>query len=52
MVHNYIIIYIGNWQRILGKWDVQILNILSIHLPDKEITNIYKSLDQRMQMAH
>jgi hypothetical protein len=37
MVHNYIIIYVRNWWRILGKRNERILNILSIHLPDKEI---------------
>ncbi len=37
MVQNYILIYVRNWLRILGKWNVVIFNIASIHLPDKEI---------------
>ncbi len=37
MVHNYILIYVRNWLRILGKWNALIFNMASIHLPDKEI---------------
>ncbi len=37
IIHNYIIMYIRNWLRMLGKQNVWILNILSIHLPDEEI---------------
>ncbi len=46
MVHNYIIIYVRNWLRILRKQNEQILNILSIHLPDKEIFAKQKCDDQ------
>ncbi len=37
MVHNYILTYDRNWLRILGKLNVVIFTIASIHLPDKEI---------------
>jgi hypothetical protein len=37
MVHNYILIYIRIWLRILQKQNAVIFNIASIHLPDKEI---------------
>jgi hypothetical protein len=37
MAHNYILIYVRNWLRILGKQNVVIFNIVSIHLPNKEI---------------
>jgi hypothetical protein len=37
MVHNYILIYVRNWLRILGKQNALIFNIASIHLPNKEI---------------
>ncbi len=38
MVHNYILIHVRNWLRILGKWNVVIFNIASIRLPDKGLT--------------
>jgi hypothetical protein len=39
MVHNYILVYVRNCLWILGKQNVVIFNIASIHLPDKEIDN-------------
>jgi hypothetical protein len=39
MVHKYILIYVRNWLRILGKQHAVIFKILSIHLPDKEIVH-------------
>ncbi len=41
MVLNYILIYVRNWLRILGKWNVVIFNIASICLPNKEIIGIF-----------
>ncbi len=40
MVHNYLLIYVRNWLRILGKWNMVIFNIASIRLPDNEIWKI------------
>jgi hypothetical protein len=42
MVHNCISIFVRNWYRILGKQNLQILNILNIDLPDKEIYIVRK----------
>ncbi len=40
MVHNYILIYVRNWLRILGKQNALIFNIASIHLPNKVMNRL------------
>ncbi len=51
MVHNYIIIYVRNWWRTLGKRNEQIVAELTIHLPDKEIKNRYKTVQIEIRLS-